>query len=135
MPEHLGIVLGSGSQERLRTSDYFSYYKAIKRAFLEQQHTFDPDRLPRLSGTADYRHWGGHVTRLLEQRDDLSFVANIRASQIDKLQSTGIATLTQLATLREDVPTIQTGTLNRLRMQARSQLESRSLPVPRLDLS
>src|SRR5205807_9748209 len=131
---HLGIVLGSGSQERLRTSDYFFYYKAIKRAFLEQQHTFDPDRPPRLSGTADYRHWGGHVTRLLERRDDLSFVANIRASQIDNLQSAGIATLTQLATLREDVPTIHTGALNRLRMQARLQLDSRSLPVPRFEL-
>lgn len=58
MPEYLGIVLGSGSQERLRTNDYFFYYKAIKRAFLEQQHTFDPDRVPRLSGTANYRHWG-----------------------------------------------------------------------------
>lgn len=134
IPEYLGIVLGSGLRERLRTSDYFFYYKAIKRAFLEQQHTFDPDCVPRLSGTADYRHWGGHVTRLLEERDDLSFVANIRASQIDKLQAAGIAAMTQLATFQEDVGTIQTGTFNRLRTQARLQLASRSYATPRFEL-
>jgi predicted RecB family nuclease len=134
LPEYLGLVLGSGSQERLRTDNYFFYYKAIKRAFLEQQHTFDPDRAPRLCGTADYRHWGDHITRLLEQRDDLSFVANIRESQVDKLQAAGIATMTQLATLRANVATIQTGTLDRLRTQARLQLASRSNVTPRFEI-
>jgi uncharacterized protein len=133
-PEHVCIVLGSGSQERLRTGSYFYYYKAIKRAFLQQQHSFDPDHVPRLSGTADYRQWAGHVRRLLEERDDLSFVANIRASQIEKLQAAGITTMTQLARCHEEIDSIQTGTLNRLCTQARLQLASRANATPSFDL-
>src|SRR6185369_14782336 len=91
-PDYVGIVLGSGVRERLRTDDYFFYYKAIKRAFLEQQHAFDPNEMPRLSGTANYGHWTGHVTRLLKERDDLSLVANIRAAQIEMLNGAGIKT-------------------------------------------
>jgi predicted RecB family nuclease len=129
-PEYLGVVLGSGSHERLRTDDYFSYYKAVKQAFLQQQRTFHPDCVPPLCGTADYRHWTGHVTRQLEQQDDLSFVANIRTRQIEKLQASGIATMTQLASCERAVDGIQKESLERLRTQAKLQLASRGRVNP-----
>jgi predicted RecB family nuclease len=133
-PEFVGIVLGSGVQERLRTNDFFFYYKAIKRTFLEQQRAFNPDQAPRLFGTANYGHWTGHVTRLLEAHDDLSFVANVRATQIEKLDAAGIKTLAALASGEGEVASIQAGTLNRLRMQAKLQLASRSKANPLFEL-
>ncbi len=133
-PDYVGIVLGSGVRERLHTNDFFFYYKAVKRAFLEQQHAFNPNETPRLSGTANYGHWTGHVERLLDARDDLSFVANIRATHIEKLHAAGIKTLLALASGQGEVDCIQAGTLSRLRTQARLQLASRSKANPLFEL-
>ncbi len=133
-PDGVGVVLGSGVQERLRTDDYFYYYKAIKRAFLEQQDAFNPDHVPQLDGTANYRHWTTHVERLLMERDDLSFVANIRAKQIEKLNAAGIKTMAELAAGQIGTASIQVGTLDRLRLQARLQIASHSSSTPAFEL-
>ncbi len=66
LPEHAGIILGNGERKLLRVSDYYFYYRSIKRAFLEQQQLFRPDSPPHFPGRADYRHWTGYVTGLLE---------------------------------------------------------------------
>ena len=41
LPTHIGVVLGNGKREKFLTADYIFYYRAVKRAFLEQQDTFD----------------------------------------------------------------------------------------------
>src|SRR5438270_11978840 len=76
LPEQAGIILGNGERRPLRVLDYWFYYRAIRRAFLEQQRSFDRNHPPLFPGLADYRQWTGHVDRMLEQRDDLSVVAN-----------------------------------------------------------
>jgi len=70
-PEYVGIVLGNGARERLKTEDYVFYYRGVKRAFLTQQQMFDPDQRPALSGMSDYGRWSGHVSGILAARDDL----------------------------------------------------------------
>ena len=77
-----------GNKRRLRTQDQLYYYRAIKESFLEQQSSFDPSKPPVFRGMSDYGHWSSHVSDVLKERDDLSQVANIRSSQIEKLLRT-----------------------------------------------
>jgi predicted RecB family nuclease len=135
LPEHAGIILGKGERKLLRIADYYFYYRSIKRAFLEQQQLFRPDSPPHLPGRAAYRHWTGYVASLLEARDDVSLVANIRGAQVEKLSAAGIKTMRDLAdrTL-ELVPQIATDTFDRLRSQARLQLSSASGGPPAYEL-
>jgi uncharacterized protein len=115
----------------LRVSDYWFYYRAIQQAFLEQQASFDPDAPPPFPGLADYRHWTSHVTKLLEDRDDVSLVANIRTVQIEKLAAAGITTLHGLA--ESTLPTVlkmAKTTFDRLRAQAKIQMASKPEQPP-----
>lgn len=137
LPAHLGIILGNGQQERLQTLEYWYYYRALKFAFLRQQRSFDSAIPPDIPPHGDFRHWTTHVEGLLEERDDLSRVAGIRALQIKRLRAAGIATIAELATSAVDrVPRIAPPTFRRLREQARLQVASRGtarpeyLPIP-----
>lgn len=124
-PEHAGIILGARERKPLRVSDYYFYYRAIKRAFLEQQRAFRPDAPRDFPGRADYRHWTGYVTGLLEARNDVSLVANIRRAQVEKLAEAGITTVKGLAeSSLELVPRMARDTFERLKSQARLQLSS-----------
>lgn len=127
LPEQAGIILGDGERKPLRVPDYWYYYRAVKRAFLDQQRSFNRNHPPAFPGLADYRHWTGHVNRMLEMRDDLARVANIRTSQIGKLSAAGITTLRGLAeSVLGLIPGMARGTFDRLRTQAR--LQRASLP-------
>lgn len=131
LPEQFGIVLGTNEAMRLQTRDFYYYYRAIKRAFLEQQGRFDPNVPPPIPGLSDLRHWTGYASGLLEERDDLSLVANIRTIQIERLHAAGISTVRGLAenTVQNGLK-ISPSALNRLRLQARLQIESRGLASP-----
>ncbi len=134
-PPNAGIVLGSGRRQPLRLDDFWYYYQAVKRAFLGQQRGFDPDQTPPFPGMADYRHWSGHVTQLLEARDDVSFTANITTPQIQKLNAAGIVTLLGLAESRcATVPRMARPTLERLRRQARLQRKAEPGQPPPYEL-
>jgi uncharacterized protein len=135
LPEHAGIILGNGERKLLRVSDYLFYYRSIKRAFLEQQQLFRPDSPPHFVGRADYRHWTGYVTGLLEARSDVSLVANVRGAQVEKLAAAGIVTMRDLAeSTLELVPRMERNTFERLRSQARLQLSSASGEPPAYEL-
>jgi predicted RecB family nuclease len=125
MSDEVGIILGNGDRKPLPVLDYWFYYRAIKRAFLDQQRGFNRNHPPAFSGLADYRHWTGHVSRMLEARDDVAQVANIRRSQIEKLATAGITTMAGLAASGlETLPGMATSTFQRLRSQARLQCAS-----------
>jgi len=129
--DHFGIVLGTGEVVRLPTSEFYYYYRAVRRAFLEHQAKFDPKVPPPIPGLGDLRHWTSYASRLLEARDDLSLVANIRTIQIERLQAAGIDTVLGLSVSTvSEVSKISSAAFNRLRTQARLQIESRGLERP-----
>ncbi len=131
LPERAGIILGNNERRSLRLSSYWFYFQSVKRDFLQQQRSFCPDKPPHFSGMADYRHWNGHVQRLLESRDDVSRTANIRTAQVEKLNEAGIATMHALAsTTRKGVPRMAQPTFERLRHQARLQRASKAGEPP-----
>jgi len=131
LPAQVGIILGNGQRERLRTLDYWYYYVVLKRAFLEQQRSFDRTTPPDIPPRGDFQHWTGYVEELLERRDDLSRVAGIRALQVKRLRATGIYTMAALAANTEGCPRrISPATFERLQQQTRLQIASRGLGRP-----
>jgi len=69
--------------------------------------------------------------RELTARDDLALVADIRTSQIHKLQAAGITTAAQLAAAgAAHVARLNDATLEKLQLQACLQIASRGLKAP-----
>jgi len=135
LPEQMGIFLGNNERKPLPVADYWFYYRALKRAFLEQQRSFDRNSPPPFPGLADYRHWSGHVNRMLEAWDDPALVANIRTAHVEKLAAAGITTVRGLvASDLETVPRMAKGTFERLRSQARLQCASEPGRPPAYEL-
>jgi uncharacterized protein len=129
------VVLGTKEQRRFRTEDYFYYYRQLKLAFLEQQQRFNPEQPPEIPGLKDLGRWSSHATKILEDRDDLSLVANIRSTQIRRLREAGIDTVRSLTeTEATGVPRVAPEPFTRLRRQARLQVQSRGLPTPKYEL-
>jgi uncharacterized protein len=113
----------------------FFYYRALKEAFLEQQRLFDPAHQPEINPFADLGRWAGYAERILEERDDLALVANIRSTQRRKLLETGIETVAALAAADGiHVPRFNEATLDRLQRQARLQISSRGKDRPDFEL-
>ena len=134
-PRQLKVVLGSDEVPEFRTDDFFYCYRSLRTAFLEQQRIFDPGQPPDIPPLKDLGRWTAHAQRSIQDRDDLSLVANIRAGQVRKLRDANITTGAALAASQGvHVPRINAATLDRLRRQARLQAESRGLERPRYEL-
>jgi uncharacterized protein len=102
---------------------------------LQQQREFDPAQQPEINPFADLGRWAGYAERILEKRDDLALVANIRSSQRRKLLETGIQTVAALAAADGiHVPRFNHATLDRLRRQAKLQVSSRGKDKPDFEL-
>jgi uncharacterized protein len=135
LPEEFQVVLGTKEERRFRTEDYFYYYRQLKLGFLEQQEGFDPKTPPEIPGPNNLGRWSEHATKILEGRDDLTLIAGIRSTQVQKLRNTGINTARGLAeTPREGIPGITPPAFERLRTQARLQIESKGQPQPRYQI-
>ena len=80
-----------------------------------------------------YRNWGRfseHAKKTLEERDHLFQVANIKHSQIIKLNEAGINTLKELATSDIKVHNLDKRVLERLKMQATMPVSYTHLTLP-----
>ena len=129
------VVLGDKQLRSFRTDDYIYYYRQLRRALVEQQANFDEDAPPELIGLEDFGRWNTHVEKLLENKDHLCRVANIRAVQIKRLLGSGINTMTDLAkSPLVWIPRMQEGTFDTLKQQARLQLESKGLTRPKFEV-
>jgi uncharacterized protein len=126
-PEQFGFIFGDGTATPFRTVDVWHYCRRLKRSFEAFQHDWKQDGCldPGLDRT--HGRWSGEAERLLERRDDLSLVAGITRSQIIRLRSAGIDTVSALdASYGVTVPLMNHATLSRLQSQAAMQLRSRA---------
>ena len=130
-PERVYIVNGAGERLAFRTDDYFFYFAALEKEFLEAQRRFDPESPPLPDARADHGRWQSHADRILEERDHPCRVAGITLHQTKRLGEAGITTLTELATTSlTHVPKMDDAVFERLRAQARLQRASRGQAVP-----
>ncbi len=134
-PQWIQVMLGNGQIKRFRTNDYFYYYLQVKQAFLQQQLMFEPSQKHEPTYGDDFGRWSSYAKTLLDQQDHLSQVANITRIQIKRLENAGVRTLTSLATTQlKHIPKVNPLVLERLKQQARLQLESKALDRPKYEL-
>ncbi|PZM86291.1 MAG: helicase [Candidatus Melainabacteria bacterium] len=131
LPVCFAIVLGDGTLKSFRTQDYYYFYRQLKHQFLEFQNSFDGTEYPEYIDLPAFCNWKDLGEKILEDRDDLCRVANIRKSQIVKLKKAGISTLTDLAnTTSERIARMSDETFSVLKQQASLQLKSKGLAKP-----
>lgn len=130
LPADIVVVTGDKLEHRLRLTDYYFYYQNLRERFLAF-HSDDGAPTPDPALSKSHGRWSDLAARLLKERDHLSLVANIRRSQIEKLEAAGISTLSELATTElARVPRLDDGLFERLRAQASLQLQSEGLAQP-----
>jgi len=135
LPEHVHVVTGDGAKHSFRTEDHLHYFRALERAFLAAQASFDPARRPIPEARAEHRRWASHAERILEELDHPSRVAGINVAQIKNLAAAGMHTMTELAaSTAVHVPRIDDAALARLRRQAQLQIGSVGRERPLHDL-
>ena len=94
-PEKGYVITGDQSKEEVLFDDYFSFYKLVKNQFLSAQES----KLSKPPNPGDFTNWGlfsEHAQLVLRETDHLYQIAEIRSSQIQKLQDVGINTVTDL---------------------------------------
>lgn len=135
LPEKFVIVLGDGTPKALRTEDFIYFYRQLKSQFLEFHDKFDGSKYPEDIELPAFCEWKTLGKSILEDRDDLCRVANIRKSQIVKLKKASIERLTELATTSaSSIERLSSETFANLRQQADLQLRSQGLDKPLFEL-
>ena len=121
-PEWMHVVLGTGTRERYRYSEFASYYRAVRGRFLNAARS-DRPTYPYPVAHCRFCEFAATCGERWDRDDHLSLVANIRSDQVEKLNVAGILTVAQLARIN---PHAQVGigapTLQRLRHQAELQM-------------
>jgi uncharacterized protein len=133
VPEHAVVALGNKKEETYPLAGYYYYFLNLKTQFLKAQDAFQNDwsMMPDLALCSDYGVWSTFAKDALKKSDSLALIANIRASQIKKIQEIGITTLSELASTEQtNIKGISTETLNKLKAQAAIQLASRDQDKP-----
>ena len=135
LPEFITVALGNGENERLRTSDYFYYYRTLKSSFLNDRSNYSPDNRPDPADSKNWADWSNYAESLMVEKDHLFQVATITKGQIKKLNQAGINTMQELAaTDIEYVPGINTIVLEKLKAQAKIQKQSAGNAIPRFEI-
>lgn len=137
-PESMHLILGDRQIERHQTSDYAAYYRAIKHA-LENRVDIRNDSsstYPEPVAHCRICPWSLTCTKQWREDDHLCRVANIRRTDRRRLQDAALPTLTMLgrATSDERPPDLGVRPFDRLRNQARLQLEQYRDDVVRYEL-
>jgi predicted RecB family nuclease len=124
-PERMHVLLGTGRRDTFRVGDFDAYYRHVRSAL----EAFVDSGAPPVAYPVpfcDLCTWGAHCRVHWSRLDHLSLVANIRRTQVNRLESAGINTLTALAESRDaHVERIPAETYATLNHQARLQLQQR----------
>jgi uncharacterized protein len=148
-PAHLRVVLGGSARETavLRVDDYLAYYRAAKERF--EAAVLDADRgglrahgpsttYPEPVDHCDVCRWSIECAARRRADDHLSLVAGITARQRTALAAREIDTVVRLANapIPFDPPLDGTSaaSVERVREQARIQVEGRGRPSPIYEL-
>jgi predicted RecB family nuclease len=126
-PEQMHVILGSKERASFRFADFAAYYRRIKSHFEDTVDRGLTDTYPDPVAHCGLCRWSGTCDKQRVDDDHLSLVARIGRPQIARLVERDVSTVGELAALgREDrPPRIAVGTFDRLRQQARLQVNQR----------
>lgn len=136
VPREIHVLLGTGERRSFALADFAAYYRRMRAHFQAEfanglAETY-PDPVPHCG----LCRWSDLCDERRVEDDHLSLVARMARPQITKLNGAGIDTVAQLAILQaEDRPSsIGEGTFERLRQQARLQVDQRTTGEPSYEL-
>lgn len=131
LPTNFSVVLGNGEKVTIVVQKFLFYFRSLQRSFLSFHDSFAANGFPHPGLTNCHGRWSTFATGFLEATDHLSQVANITRTQIKKLEAVGIVTMTELSKATEtNVPRLVQPVFERLKIQARLQLQSRGKEMP-----
>jgi predicted RecB family nuclease len=134
-PEHIVVVLGNLERKTLKCNEFRDYFDAVKSRFLDFQKNFDPNQQPIPGQGEEIRRWSEEAKNVITRIDHLSKIANIRSTQIKKLEDAGIRTLKGFAsTTVTKVKGMEDATFRKLKKQAELQVRSIGKPKPEYEL-
>lgn len=129
-PDRIAVVLGNNEKRELAVASHFAYYRALKENFLTF-HEDDEAPTPDPAESSSHGDWSDLAKRLLAERDHLSQVANLRRSQVLKLEAAGIETMTALArSTLDEISGMKAESFQRAKAQARLQIASKGKDKP-----
>lgn len=138
-PERIHVVLGGQESVPFITRDLSAYYRRAKQRFLDAATAPHGDTYPTPVEHCTVCRHREVCTERRSADDHLSLVARLTGEQVRKLTDAGVTTVAELASTGSDFVVAKMGghTLERLRRQARLQVEARThpdspLPVERL---
>ena len=128
-PREMHLWLGSGVSESLRVEEFRPYWRRLRRQLAtllgedEIAHT-----RPEPCTHCDYCEFNSMCNAQWRAEDSLVYVANIRSSDRNVLESDGVRTIVELSRRVESVPELHDENLERLVRQASLQVASRQHP-------
>ena len=128
-PRHMHLWLGTGVQETLEVGQFLPYWRRLRRQLVELlgKDAISETR-PSPCDHCDYCEFKGRCENEWRREDSLVYVANIRPTQREALESSGVATVAALAMRNEPVASLHDENLQRLVRQAALQVRSREHP-------
>ncbi|HEX6477068.1 MAG TPA: TM0106 family RecB-like putative nuclease, partial [Acidimicrobiales bacterium] len=135
-PDFIHVLGGDEISRAYGLSDYAAYYRAVKASFEEAVEGPPLPTYPEPVPHCGLCRWAEVCEGRRRQDDHLSLVAGMRRGQARRLVAAGLPTLTTLASSPETaVPGVGTRALERLRGQARLQLDQRRTGEVRYELT
>jgi uncharacterized protein len=125
-PAFTFLVLGDGRIERYRLKDFDAYFRRVRAEFLVALQD-GADVYPFVVHHCSVCDWSTYCEKRREADDHLSLVAQMRRSQILRMNEAGITTVVELAGKSSPlaVPGISPHTAEDLRLQAALQMHYR----------
>ena len=136
VPERIHVLGGDQISRAHRLGDYAAYYRAVKASFEGAVDGPSVETYPEPVQHCGICRWSETCEGRHRRDDHLSLVAGMRRSQAGRLVAAGMPTLTDLASSssRAEVPGVGPRPLDRLRRQARLQVEQRTTGDVRYEL-
>jgi len=126
-PRMMHLIFGDNTEQGFHCADHRRYLAALVHDFLRRIQLSGNKTYPDPCEYCGRCKWRGICEEQRQRDDHLCQVANIRKSQIKKLNAAGVQTLAALAQLPPDskIPNLATGTFNKIRHQAALQWQAR----------
>lgn len=132
MPKQMYLVLGNNEKMAFKVEEYYHYYQHVRALFEKYCQALPPDSYPQQCQHCRQCRWSHLCQEQWEHDQHLNLVANIRQTDISKLNAAGINSLPELANIQTppEAVGITSDRFFTLQTQASLQHQSRQTGKP-----
>lgn len=135
-PDNAHVMLGDGTQVSMRLRDYIHYCNRARERFEQFAAIGERTTIAEPCGHCEMCRWAERCEREWEDAGHLRLVAALGAAQARKLRLAGVGDMAALAALPDgtSIARLQSSTIEKLRTQARLQMEKRTSGRNRVEI-